>query len=496
MTKIQQFFSKYPLVLIAIISILLGFLTVLTGSSVSSFVYAYFPMEGYVNDGNMFYYLGKLLAEGNTPYTDFFDHKGLYLMYYSALGVLLGGRGGFFIVQTLTLSVVYYFMILSFRILNVKRAMTITGLLLFLAAFCLSMQSPGDYELELPFIAASIYFFVKGIKEDSSKDFLLASIFSGITAGIAINIRMSDAMVSFGLMVAYVIICLKNKKIKDLFVHGFICIGAIIITCLPPLIHSLVGGFAVEMYTSIILDNFKYIGTTGNRFDSHPTLMKILLSVIAILYLVTIFFARKKINKDEVFLYSISGLIIFFVQIMIAFYAHYILIMLPYLCFIIPRLIDGILGDTKKWHISFEISSVALGIFSLLFYPIHYYVDVYEMDQHIISLINDNISQEDIENDKVLCLTCSSGIYLNMGITTPYPDFACQYNHVMLSSYYTEERILDYFRSEECHYFITWGNAVENAEDTYLGWFLSEEGKALYSRIINDHIDIYKLNSL
>ena len=87
--------NNHHLLYIALVSIVLGFLTMLTCSCVTSFIYKTMSCAPYYNDGAMFYLMGSYMAKGYTPYIEIFDHKGLYIFYLNAIGGVLGRTGVF-----------------------------------------------------------------------------------------------------------------------------------------------------------------------------------------------------------------------------------------------------------------------------------------------------------------------------------------------------------------------------------------------------------------
>ena len=496
MKKLRNYFLNHQYLTLIIMSLVMGLLTIFIASSASSFLYNHFPVVRYVNDSNTFYYIGRQIAAGKTPYLEIFDHKGLYLFYYAALGNLLGGKIGFFFLQSLTMGATFFLTILSMREFKIHKFIIFSSTLLLGACYCFSMQSPGDFELQLPFITLMIYFYAKGLMREDNKSFLLGNVFAGVSAGVAINVRASDAMVPFAFVIAFLVISIKNKKIKGLFINAALCLASLILICIPPLIHSIAGGFTAEMYQSIILDNFRYVGSSSDRYDSSSLLSRLAIVGIMIVYFLFAIINRKKMVKDEFLIFMVGGGVLFVLQLIIAFYIHYLFIMFTFLFIFISRSFSLFFTEEKKWCISFKIVSLLVMLGSMVFFPTWYYSSIEKFTNKVITLIEENISLEERQSGHVLCLQTSSAIYLNSNINNGYPDFCCQYNHVNLSKYYTHEKLLDYLKSGECHYVISWENSDKDDRDIIMSWFNKEEGQTYFTKIVNDGIDIYRYTFL
>ena len=490
MKKIKEFIIKHPIITLIVMSVLLGFLTILSGSTVSSLLYQNFVIDNYVKDGNMFYYIAKMISNGKTPYLEIFDHKGLYLFYYISLGYLMGGRVGLFFVEGVLMSLTYFFMILSLRELKTQKSLIFTFMLLFLAFHSVSGQFPSDFELNLPFIALMTYFYSRGFNRQSDKDYLIGNAVAGIQAGIAINIRAVDTMVALGFVIGFFVICLRHKKIKEIFINAGVCLAALIFACLPALIHSLTGGFAKEMYTSIILDNFKYVGTADSRLDSSQVACRILVITLAIIYFVPLIINRRKMISDEFWLSIAEGIVVFLIQIIVAFYPHYVFIILPFYFVVVTRSVSLFFKEEKKWHLAFKIPSAMIALASLMFLPMLYNISLKGNEQKIINEVKENIPEEDRKNGHVLGIGISAAIYLNCDIDAGYPDVCCQYNHVLLSSYYTYDKLLDYLQSGDCHYVILTKGTEYYESNFVIQWFYNE-GETYYTMISNESVNIF-----
>ena len=168
-------------------------------------------MQPYYNDPSTFVVMGKAMVEGKTPYLEIFDHKGLYIFYETILYAFMG-KLGIFLTMTLFITVSLVFLALTLKELELGHRTTFVGLMLFTAIYVFFGQFPGDADLIVMVGMIMFYFYFKGYKNNNDLYYLIACLLAGVSAGIALNIRPSDAMLGFAFMVFYVVKRIKEKK--------------------------------------------------------------------------------------------------------------------------------------------------------------------------------------------------------------------------------------------------------------------------------------------
>ena len=168
-------------------------------------------MQPYYNDPSTFVIMGKEMVDGKIPYVEIFDHKGLYIFYITALYAYLG-KFGIFLIMTLFITVSLVFLVLTLKELGYDDRTVLVGLLFFAALYTFFAQFPGDADVILMIGMIMLYFYIKGYKNEDESCYSIAAVFAGISAGIALNIRPSDAMLGFAFMVFYLINCVRNRK--------------------------------------------------------------------------------------------------------------------------------------------------------------------------------------------------------------------------------------------------------------------------------------------
>ena len=472
--KIKSFITKHPNITILAISFLLGLITAIFSNQSSSIIYNLFPSTQYVNDQNMFYYMGELLVSGKTPYLDFYDHKGPYIFYYTALGVMLGGRIGMVLIQTLLLTIFYNFFIKTLKLYEIKNSGIAAFSIVFAIVMIISGQSPSDFELNFPFMMIAIYYFIKGIKTDTDKYFLIGNFVNGVVAGISIHLRATDAMVALAMVIYFAVRQIIKKKFKILGLNGLVCIGGIIIASIVPVVHSLVGGYTSLMYEACIINNVKYASGSG---QNHDEVFKIVCSCITagiiVAVAITLFFLKKKdlMPLDEFLFYSITLGISLVIELIIAFYLHYLIILLPIGLVFIIRVMRPLFEFKHVGKITvaslFFLMVAACNIFPSINYNLYF-----PTDRAVNEFIQSTITKEDL-NGKTLCYETSAAYYLNNDIVISYPDFSVQSNHMPISSRYTLTTLKEYVNSDKCKYIILDNGYVG---DSFTKWLINESG--------------------
>ena len=448
---LNKFESKHPIIYLVVVAFIFGFITILSCSCITSFLYP--QMSGYVyyNDALVFCELGKSMVQGYKPYVDIFDHKGLYIFYYTAIGGILGIKG-VMIVQVLLISIVFAFIYKSLKIYTNDKLLIFSALFFFGALYAFTGQTPNDCDLELPFITIMIYFYLLGIKDNDYKKFMYGNIALGIATGIAFNLRMSDALVPFAFVCFYAYKSIKDKQVKYIFRDAGIVIGLILLMSIPPFVHAYFGGFFDDMVQSVYLNNFKYITTTGMRRDGVPMVAYILLPIIAGLFILLTILKRKELTIDDrIFIYVTMG-VSFLVELVIAFYPHYLIVLYSYLVIILGRLISlYVKTEENKARKPILIGLASIFVISLFFNPTIYAVN-YQKDMNTINYINNTVTDED--KDGHILIFGPPALYELTGIRINYGDFTCQTNHVLISERYSTENLIKFLNSEECHYYM------------------------------------------
>ena len=450
---LKTFYSKHPYIPTIIQCLLLSIVVVLLSCSLASFLYPHISMQPYYNDPSTFVIMGKSMAEGKTPYLEIFDHKGLYIFYETILYAFMG-KFGIFLTMTLFITVSLVFLTLTLKELELGHRTTFVGLMLFTAIYVFFGQFPGDADLIVMVGMIMFYFYFKGYKNGSDKYYLIACLLAGVSAGIALNIRPSDAMLGFAFMVFYTVKRIKEKKWLIMLRDACLCLLALIITTMPAYIHAFAGGFAKEMVDAVFLSNLKYLGSSTDKSVALVWISRAIVLAIFVAIFLLWFFKRKEYQLEESLFILVNGGIIFLLQFIIALFAHYLISVLGFIvvAFIMAIGKYKLLEEDKKSAKPLTNVATCLFVISLLFNPVLYFSNYYK-DIVDIAYIKKYISEEE-RKDHTFLFTVSPGLYLNLGVNVIYPDFNAQTYHMELSETFTFERMSEFVQSETCHFIV------------------------------------------
>ena len=450
----KAFYSKHPNIVLLIMSFLMSSVIILLSCSLASFLYPTIAMQPYYNDPSTFVIMGKEMAAGKTPYIEIFDHKGLYIFYITVLYAFLG-KFGIFLAMSIFMTMSLLFLLLTLKTLDYGKRTTACGLLFFATLYTFFAQFPGDADAIVMVGMMMFYFYIRGYKENNDKFFLVACLLAGVSAGIAMNIRPSDAMLGFAFMIFYIVKRIREKKIALMIRDSLLCLLALAISAIPAYIHALVGGFLNEMVDAVFLSNFKYMGSAADKSVALMWLSRFIVVGIFVSLFLLWFFKRKEYQLEEsLFILIISG-IIMVLQFVIALFAHYLISVSGFiaLALVIVSNKYQLLKEERKSAKPITTVLVAIFAASLLFNPVLYLSQLWK-DKADIAYVKDNISEED-RKEHTFLFSVYPGLYLNTGINVIYPDFNAQTYHMKLSKNFTEEHMANFIQSDECHYVVT-----------------------------------------
>ncbi len=240
------------------------------------------------HDSSMFTYFGYAMENGKIMYTDIFDHKGPIIFIFNYLGILMSTANfdGIYIIEFISL---FTFFVFTFKTGKLWNTNLVSFIPLIIEAITLTFFLEGGNlteEYALPFIAYSLYSFVKFFK-NNKKIISYEIILIGISFSIVFLLRAN--MVSLWLIFCLVILIdfIRNKEyVKLLKVLGLFLFGVSII--LIPICSYLYMNNALKdgIFQSLIF-NFIYLDTSGERNDA----VRVLYSMLSNYYLVMIFSA-------------------------------------------------------------------------------------------------------------------------------------------------------------------------------------------------------------
>lgn len=353
----RNFSKLQTLGILAIISLIGGFLLVLFGGAGVSPLYGDIQFGHNEFDANFFLYLGYAYINGQKPYIQIFDHKGLYIFWIEGLGALMGGRIGMYIIMSIYMSINIFCYILIFRELKFSKPLSyIYSFLIGLALMMFSaMGAHHSGELLNPFFSLMILFYVMAIERKEKKFFYLGSSLAGLAAGLSFISRPSEVSLPFAAVIFYFVYWLKYEKNLELLWNALLAIFFFIIPLSASFIEAISRGFFEEMLKCVFLQSSSYL---YNHSDLSRTITRLLTAVLVLGSLLSLSFNKKKM-KDEEFIFlvsllSIDGLF----QILVARYINYWISYLPIV------LLSLILSYSPK-NVDKKATTILSGVLSL-----------------------------------------------------------------------------------------------------------------------------------
>ena len=345
-------------------------LIVLLITSKNSFLYVF---NDWVDD-NAFFTVGKGMFNGVVPYRDVFEQKGLLLYLIYGIGYLFSHTTfhGVFILEVLSFSIFLYYLhkIIS-MFYNEKYSFLILPIVACLLTVTKAFAQGGSCEeFCLPFMAVSLYYFIKHFKEKELTKKEIA--INGLMAGCVLMMKYTilGFWIGFGLFIF--IDYLLKKKYKESFMFCLYFLIGMIIPFIIAIIYLLIVGGVKEF-----IDDYFVINMTVYSDGKYGIIQRIIRVFRTIFIAIRqngvrlfVFLAPLLIllikDKNKYFKLSLIGLFIFtgfFIFWGLKIHVYYTL---PLIFFIIYTFI-GLLSLFKDKIDKIIDKKYMIGVFSLIF---------------------------------------------------------------------------------------------------------------------------------
>ena len=219
-----------------------------------------FKFTGY--DSNVFKAMGKFMADGLTPYKDFFDHKGPVIVLIEWLGYgLTKSEYTLLLLQAIFLTFALYGVYKIAKLfLNTKKSVLIALVMLPVCSFFMSGQHGNTVEeWILPFLVWSTYFTVRFFAYKEKEHSFKCSILYGFTFAFAAFSRVTNAA-PIGILVFIILIYLiKQKAWKNILKNALGFVAGVLILTIPIFVWFAVNGAFKEMIHATFIFNYEYL---------------------------------------------------------------------------------------------------------------------------------------------------------------------------------------------------------------------------------------------
>ena len=219
------------------------------------------PLNAYYGyDSAVFMSYGKGITHGLRLYLDLYDNKGPVIFYINALGYLLGGRTGLWLLQVVFMTLAFDLAYRTARLFTEKgTAWLSVVVLLFL--YCGTVgEGNMTEEWSLVFSLLPLWLSLRFIQsgEPASRHPKMYSVIYGVCFGVNFMMRATNAAIVCGVLLAFAVLLCREKKFGALLLHvALVLCGAAVIIVPFAVYFAKIGAFDRFLYASF-LHNFTY----------------------------------------------------------------------------------------------------------------------------------------------------------------------------------------------------------------------------------------------
>ena len=219
------------------------------------------PLNHYYGfDSSVFMAFGKGIAHGLRPYLDLYDNKGPMIFYINALGWLMGGRNGVFVLQVLSMTGVFE-LIWRMARLYAGPSGALWSLLLFAVLYCGTVgEGNMTEEWSLLYALLPVWLGLRYMASDRplAEHPLWYSGIYGLCLGVQLMFRVTNAAMNCGMLLAFAVLLCREKEFAALLKNMLaVLFGAALIILPFAVSFRVMGAWDYFIYASL-LHNFSY----------------------------------------------------------------------------------------------------------------------------------------------------------------------------------------------------------------------------------------------
>ncbi len=240
---------------------------ILYSAAVSLIFLSFFSKNSFfypLNNGadiNMFYTMGKGIANGLVCYRDIFDQKGPVWYFLYAIAYLLDRNGywGIFLIEIISFTAFLYITYKMMKLFGGERFFFFAAPIM---AFC-AMGNPSFWqggqaeELIFPLLAYLLYSLLRYFKEDypeKTMDYRTLLI-NGVCSGLVFWSKFTLIMPWFIFMAGLFIILLFRKHVKEAFISCFVFLGGTLIPTVPVILYFALNSATADLTEVYFIEN-------------------------------------------------------------------------------------------------------------------------------------------------------------------------------------------------------------------------------------------------
>ena len=297
-------------------------------------------------DSSVFKYIAKIMSQGGVPYLNGFDHKGVFLYFINYLAYSIHEHWGIWLLENIALILTMFYLYQYIKLYIDNSCISLIAVLFSMLSFSF-VYNGGNFadEWEIPFIAISLYYLTKGVKNNLFKNYYALII--GICCSCAFLLR-PNIVILWGVMALFILIFyILNKDFKNLFrLILWFTIGNLIIL-LPCLIYIISNNALKDIIYQCFIFNFNYVKNWPTEYNYYTIMIyfgKVIVFLLPALWIYILALIIKKNDKSL----NILNLILYLVALYIVIsprnaYEHYAIILIPFFTYPIGISLDYVL---------------------------------------------------------------------------------------------------------------------------------------------------------
>lgn len=451
-------------------------------------------------DTALWHVIGRGITQGFVPYRDLFEHKGPLLFFiYAFSWCFTEQRLAMFLVQWLFFSVTlcYLYRLCSLFTNKIK---ALGGVIFFLLVFCGTIgEGAMSEEWSLPFIVVTLYYafcYLFMMQKEKEHPAVYGFLY-GICFGCVAMIRLNNAAPIGGVILAFIIIMIKQKKISCIFKNAAAFLIGMVLPMIPIALWYWKNDALEYLWWGAFLFNFNY---AVSAWEVRTLWEKVRPYLSAVPYLVVLLLTAGKIKeKDEkqdgYWLLGISATVTIAALMFGYSYMHYFTIFLPFIAIAFCMILEKFSVTLKKQKILLVFAAFVLAVPFLwqaarnAGKSILFTIGWYDQLEEEIRVFMDQIPEED--RDSVWGNgTAFSRVFCVSGITPCFPYFDNAPVHYVMEPK-MNDRTVEMFETDPPKWIVvaTIGESHIDAMEKYI-----PEKYELYD--VSDgekHLELYRL---
>lgn len=214
------------------------------------------------SDSSVFIYVAKVMIDGGMPYRDTFDHKGPLIYLIDALGLLLNNQIGIWILELITIFIIFLFSYKIARLLQCSRPLSCLIVTIGISVLSWYFEDGNlTEEYACAFITISLYIFLKYFLVNHIEKYEI--VICGMSFAAVCMLRINMIAMWIVMCVAVVGSCIHSHQQK--FIPKFVVLflfGATLVI-VPIVIWLIQNSAFYDFINDYFLFNFKYSSDPG-----------------------------------------------------------------------------------------------------------------------------------------------------------------------------------------------------------------------------------------